>query len=152
MSYDLSSMLAASRTGVSNVTDPQTPGNWWETTDLFRMVWDAAADALALSDPQGIVLAANPAYYQLYGYTPEEVLGQHIAVIFPQDVRVWAAAEYAATFARQEIPPAVETMIRRKDGTVRTVETRYGFVAPQGERIAMLSMIRDVSHRVQLQE
>jgi len=152
MSYDLSSMLNASRPGASTATESPTTGNWWETTDLFRAIWDAAGDALALSDPEGIVLAANPAYYELYGYSAEEVLGRHFAIIFPEDAREWAAAEYKATFARPEIAPTVENAIRRKDGMLRTVETRYGFLTEQGRRTAMLSMIRDVTHRVQTQE
>ena len=49
----------------------------------FQAIWDAAADAMALSNAEGIVVAANPAYYQLYGYTPEQVLGQSFAIIFP---------------------------------------------------------------------
>jgi PAS domain-containing protein len=32
----------------------------------FHAIWEAAADAMALSNADGIVLAANPAYYQRY--------------------------------------------------------------------------------------
>src|SRR6476661_8810218 len=58
-----------------------------ESEQHFRAVWETSADAMALSDPEGIVIAANPGYYRLYGYTPEEVIGHSYAVIFPEKER-----------------------------------------------------------------
>jgi len=53
----------------------------------FRQVWETTTDALALSDAEGILLAANPAYLRLYGYTAEQLLGQSFALIFPEAQR-----------------------------------------------------------------
>src|SRR5690242_8309084 len=85
----------------------------------FQAVWDAAADAMALSNAEGIVLAANPAYYQLYGYTPEQVLGQSFAIIFPADERVSAVEQYTALFQRGTDVPVFESTIHTADGTER---------------------------------
>ena len=63
----------------------------------FQAVWEASADAMALSDADGVVLRANPAYFDLYGYGPEEVLGRSFALIFPLEVRSAAEAEYLAS-------------------------------------------------------
>ena len=124
---------------------PTVPG---DDTGRFRAVWEAASDAMALSDPEGVVLDANPAYFALYGYEPGEVLGRSFAVIFPEEVRAWAEAEYRATFARAEVAPAVESTVRRKDGSERQVEVRYTFLDDAaGRRTALLSVIRDVTER-----
>jgi len=48
---------------------------------------------MALSDPAGVVLDANPAYGRLYGYAPEAVIGRSFAVIFPEAMRAWAEEE-----------------------------------------------------------
>src|ERR1700752_2592836 len=53
----------------------------------FHAILDAAADAMVLSNADGIVIAANAAYYQLYGYPPEQVLGKSFAIIFPEERR-----------------------------------------------------------------
>ena len=42
----------------------------------LQAVWAFAGDAMALSDPEGVLLAVNPVYYALYGYAPAELLGQ----------------------------------------------------------------------------
>jgi len=58
-----------------------------DSEQRFRAVWETSGDAMALSDSEGIVIAANPAYYRLYGYTPEEVVGHSYAIIFPEKER-----------------------------------------------------------------
>ena len=118
----------------------------------FLAVWEHSADAMSLSDSEGIVLAANPAYYQLYGYSPEEILGECFAIIFPPEERVSAVEQYKEIFQNEAAPPAFESAVRRADGTLRIVESRATFIEEEGHRTAMLSIIRDISERVRLQE
>ncbi len=123
-----------------------------EKEERFRAVWEMSADAMALSDPDGIVLAANPAYLQLYGYAADKVVGNTFAVIFPDDQRQWAIERYQNIFTAQGVPPAFESTIRRADGTTRIVESRVGFLYDDGQRYAMLSSIRDITDRKQTEE
>ncbi len=116
-----------------------------ESEGRFQAVWDGAADAMALSDPDGMVLAANPAYCELYAYPPEEVVGHSFAVIFPDEVRAWAVAEYRRVFEQDGVTPSVESVVRRRDGTERTVQVNYTFLMKDGRRAAMLSIIRDIT-------
>lgn len=118
----------------------------------FRAVWEASADAMALSDPDGTVIAVNRAYVELYGYPEEEVVGQNFAVIFPEEGREWANELYQETFNDPAKPPTFESVIRRKDGTQRVVESRVDFVEEDGRRVAMLSSIRDVTERIRHEE
>ena len=104
------------------VADMPGPDQVWarellRTSDEgFEALWAIAADAMALSDPDGTVLLANPAYNQLYGLTPGEVLGHSFAVIFPESARAAAQAQYRAVFADPQVVPAYEATIRRGDG------------------------------------
>ena len=114
-----------------------------ESAERFRAVWESASDAMALSDPDGIVVAANPAYYRLFLYTPEQVIGQNFALIFPEAQRAEAAAAYTTVFAAPGQAPAFETVVQRGDGSETVVEARYDFVVHDGQRIAMVSIIRE---------
>src|SRR5215203_1590225 len=58
-----------------------------ESEERFRAVWEATSEAMALSDPDGIVLAVNPAYCALYGLIPEQVVSRSFAIIFPEAAR-----------------------------------------------------------------
>src|SRR4029450_9858743 len=112
---------------------------------FYQAVWEHTADAMALSDAEGIVRAANPAYYQLYGYTPEEVIGASFAMLFPEDQRAQAIAHYQMVFREELIVPAYEATIRHKNGTERIVEARAEFLTFNGTRVGMLSVMRDIS-------
>ena len=107
---------------------------------------------MVLSDPDGIVLAANPAYFALYGYPPEVVLGHSFAIIFPAERREWAVAVYRTAFTSPGVPAPYEATIRRADGTERTVESRIDFLTTAGTRTAMLSTIRDITDRTRMEQ
>ena len=131
---------------------PQTRAVFQETTEPFRAVWEAASDAMALSAPDGTVFAANPAYYQLYGLTPEEVIGKNFSIIFSKEEQKSAEALYDYIFKSPTIRPSFETNVVRGDGTERFVESSYSFIIQNGERIAMLSIIRDITERKKVEE
>src|SRR6185312_9622175 len=118
----------------------------------FRAVWQVASDAMALSAPDGAVLDANPAYYRLYGYSPEEVIGHNFSLIFPEEQRQQAKELYAAVFQNPAITSPVEARIVRADGTESIVESSYSFITQNGIRTAMLSIIRDVTARKKVEE
>lgn len=129
------------------MTGGAAPAMLFDEHDQFVAVWEHAADAMALSDAEGRVLAANPAYYELYGYRPDEILGRSFALIFPPEEQAQAEAQYRALFAGADQAPAFEATVCRADGTTRLVEARYAFTMRAGRRTAMLSIIRDITER-----
>jgi PAS domain S-box-containing protein len=102
---------------------------------------------MALSDPDGVVIAVNPAYCALYGLIPEQVVGQSFAIIFPEESRVAAVEQYHAVFADLNPPPSYESRVQHADGSERFVEARADFLVRDGERVAMISAIRDITER-----
>ncbi|MCB0156187.1 MAG: PAS domain S-box protein, partial [Anaerolineae bacterium] len=113
----------------------------------FRTVWEVVSDAMVLSDPDGIVLAANPAYAELYGYPLDQIIGHSFAIIFPPEDRAWAVEQYQTVFASPEVPIAFESQVQRANGEQRMVESRMNFIVQNGQRVAMLSTIRDITER-----
>ncbi|HLQ29185.1 MAG TPA: PAS domain S-box protein [Ktedonobacteraceae bacterium] len=123
-----------------------------ESEWLFRAVWESAFDAMALSTPDGTVFAANPAYFRLYGFPQEEVIGKHFSIIFPEEQRKAAHELYDYFFQSPTIGPSFVGPIRRADGTERFVESSYNFISHHGQRIAMLSIVRDITERKRVEE
>ena len=112
--------------------------------ELLRATSRSLNDALALSDMHGIVLAVNAAYSKLYGFPEPEVVGRSFAVIFPEDERVAAEITYRHVF-HGDAPPVYRASVRRADGADRHVESRITFVQRRDTRVAMLSVIRDIT-------
>lgn len=117
--------------------------------ERFRSVFLAANDAMVLSDPDGVVIDANPAYFELYGFTAEAVIGQKFFIIFPDVRQREAMAQYREVFNGEHNSIIYESEIVRKDGTTRNVESRIGFIMRDGKRAEMLSVIRDITERKQ---
>lgn len=120
-----------------------------ESEERFRAVWEATSEAMALSDPDGVVIAVNPAYCALYGLSPEQVVGQSFAVIFAEEARAAAVEQYHAVFADPDPPPSYESRVQHADGSERFVEARADFLVRDGQRVAMISAIRDITERKQ---
>jgi PAS domain S-box-containing protein len=119
----------------------------WEASaeTRFRAVWEGTAEAIILTDPDGMVLAVNPAYCTLYGCDPQTRIGHSFAVIFPEAERAEAEANYHAFFTDPDPPRTYEARVQRPDGKERVVEGHCDFVLRDGERVAMLSVIRDIT-------
>lgn len=116
---------------------------------MFTAVWETANDAMALSDDKGIVFAANKAYLALYGLDEAEVLGQSFARIFEAAEVAKAEVQYRAIFQLPDPPAAYESEVVGKDNSRRIVESRIGFIEQDGQRVAMVSVIRDITERRQ---
>jgi PAS domain S-box-containing protein len=122
-----------------------------ESETRFRGVWENTRDAMALSDREGIILAINPAYTDLYGFAPEAIVGQHFSIVYPEAERAELTAANRALFAEPVLPPTFESTIQREDGSVRETEIRISFIEVEGIRQVMVSAIRDVTDRKQLE-
>jgi PAS domain S-box-containing protein len=123
-----------------------------ESERLFRAVWEYASIAMALSTPDGTVIAANPSYFHLYGFPSEAVIGKHFSIIFPEVQRTSAQELYDYIFQSPTISPSFVGPIRRADGSERFVESSYHFITHQGQRIAMLSFVRDTTELKSVEE
>jgi PAS domain S-box-containing protein len=123
--------------------------NLKESQERLRATWESATDAMALSDSEGIIIDANSAYLKLYGYSREEVVGKNFSIIFPKKFQKWANEQYQKTFNAKKNSSVVEAEIVSKDGTKHIVESRYSFIVKNQRRVAMLSVVRDITEHKQ---
>ena len=111
----------------------------------FGVAWEGITEAMILTDPDGMVLAVNPAYCTLYGCDPRTRIGHSFAVIFPEAERAEAEENYHAFFTDPDPPRTYEARVQRADGSKRIVEAHCDFMVRNGERVAMHSVIRDIT-------
>ena len=70
-----------------------------ETEQFFRSVLELAPDGLMVVDAEGVIRLANAQCEKLFGYTREELIGQPVEMLVPDDVR----ARHPAL--RESLPP-----------------------------------------------
>ena len=55
--------------------------------DTIERLFEFSPDAILITDGAGIVRAANPRAEELFGYEPEELIGQPIEMLVPERFR-----------------------------------------------------------------
>ena len=109
----------------------------------YRALFAAAADPILVADENGHYLDANPAALSLLGYTLEELLQLHVS-----DVSAQAPAVLQDRYAdlQRDRGWQGESVFRRKDGSVFTVEIRASrAVLPEGT--LYFAAFRDLTER-----
>ena len=115
----------------------------------YRGVFEAASDAMVITNLDGFVIEANPAACKMYGYTYEELLGLHRTILthrefhylVPESIQtIKAGGHYQA-----------RTVDQRKDGTPFPVDGRGTPFIFKGQP-TILAVIRDITEQVQAEQ
>ncbi|MDX1493513.1 MAG: PAS domain-containing sensor histidine kinase [Longimicrobiales bacterium] len=114
----------------------------------FQAVFDAAPDGVAVVDSEGVIRAANPKMEQIFGWPPQELVGQTVEVLLPEAVRD-VHRGHRAGFVRRphDRPMGVGLDLRgvRKDGTDFPVEVSLSPWQREGGELRIICSVRDVS-------
>jgi two-component system sensor kinase FixL len=130
---------------------PATPGKSTDTVSgaRFSSVLDTAVDGILVIDERAKILVYNKACERLFGYSPDEALGQNVRLIMSAD---YASAHdrymtnYMETGRRKIIGIGREVRARHKDGTEFPVELSVGETpTPDGRQF--VGIIRDLRPR-----
>ncbi|MGE3277905.1 MAG: ATP-binding protein [Vicinamibacterales bacterium] len=117
----------------------------------WRAVVDHMLEGLVLvRDADGVIRAINPAAARILGYQPDEIVGQHIRELMPDDPESRSAAFFIEAY-KAAIGRTTEWRIRRKDGTVVPVELQlFEFDSAEGRVLA--GALRDMSDRHEIEK
>ncbi len=91
-----------------------------ESAKLLEAIIDHAIDGIITIDHHGIVESINPAASALFGYSPEEVIGNNISMLMPEPDRSnhdTYIRNYMETGVKKIIGIGREVRGRKKDGT-----------------------------------
>ena len=122
-----------------------------ETETLLRrnqMLMQNSMDGIHVMDMSGNIVEANNAFCQMLGYTPEEMASLNVADWDAQ----WSAEELRAQF-RELIGKSgrVETVHRRKDGSLINVEISVSDIEIEGQHL-FFAASRDITERKRAEE
>ena len=116
---------------------------------LFEAVFEGTEDALVVADTDRRITDFNPAAERLFGYDADEVLGENSRMLYanPDDYEQTGTQRF-----NEDAPERDDTYVvtyERADGTTFEGETLgTALEGPDGEKLAFLGSIRDVSSRI----
>ncbi len=116
-----------------------------------RMFLERASDGVHVLDYQGFLIEASDSFCAMLGYRREELTGKHISTWEAKWSRVEIEAMLVRETANQNGACAItlESVHRRKDGTLLAVEIRSTAVAIRSEHYLYVSS-RDITERNRL--
>jgi len=120
-----------------------------KSEEKYRALMDQANDALLVADLDGKLLDANRAAEKMLGYSKEEILQLHALDLHPEEEKERVREAFQAL--RESGFSHFEHLVRRKDGTVITVEIS-GARVEFGSGMLILGIFRDISERKRTEE
>lgn len=119
----------------------------WEADELFQALIATVVDGIVVIDPEGFVQVYNAACTRLFGYLPQEVIGQNVSMLMPEPYRAehdGYISHHRKTGERRVIGVGREVMGRRKDGSTFPMYLSVGEGRLHDQRF-FVGIIRDLS-------
>ena len=113
----------------------------WIGPNAFRALWNASPDAMMLTDAAGTVLAANPSFCALHGFSSRDLVGQSVAVTFPEAEQVSAMEHYRTVFESRDEGYTYPAALRWRGEDGRLLESRIDFIRRDNQTSSMLSSV-----------
>jgi PAS domain S-box-containing protein len=110
----------------------------------LRTIFKLAPIAIAMTDNHLRYESVNPAFCELTGYAPNELIGQPMATVFGGTAGILESRSPAPS--EQECVGDEQFNFLRKDGTRAQVELRWALEAISGARIMVMT---DIAFRLQ---
>jgi PAS domain S-box-containing protein len=125
------------------------PANRGIPAQLFATLISSPDDAIVVKSLDGVITTWNQGAVRLYGYTPDEVIGQPMTMLCPPD-RTGEVADILTKVINGERIVHYETVPQRKDGTTFPVSVSVSPVNDEyGTTIGAASIARDITAQIQ---
>ncbi len=114
---------------------------------LLNAIMDSAVDAIIVIDSHGTVQTVNPATQRLFGYAPEQVIGQNVKMLMPPPFREEHDSyigNYLESGTAKIIGIGREVVGRRQDGSVFPIHLAVSQITID-DQILFAGIIRDIS-------
>jgi len=121
-----------------------------ESEQKFRRLVEEMNDGYCVVQGSRVVFA-NARSAEMFGYTPDEVIGRTVQELLPSGTVSELSEVRAKRQLGDTVPQQYETTLVSKDGTTRPVELGTRVIDYAGER-ALSVVIRDISERKQAEE
>jgi PAS domain S-box-containing protein len=120
-----------------------------EAEDRFRNLLQAAPDATIMVNDNGIILMANQHAQVVFGYTPDELLGEHVELLLPKAMAARHRGHrrgYMRAPKNRMMGERLDIVGRRKDGSEFPAEVSLSpLQTPEG--LLVTASVRDVTER-----
>jgi len=124
-----------------------------ESEEKYRVLFDLAADLIALVDIRGNFLDLNKKFEEEIGWSREEMLGKNVFTSgIITEASVNKASFYLSQLLQGKLPPIFEVEGVKKDGGIVPYELRATPIIKEDKIVAIQAILRNITERKQSEE
>lgn len=130
-------------------TRKQAEAELQQSETKIRSLLESAPDGMVVADEEGKITIVNHAALVMFGYEREELEGQHIEILLPEDKRgshIGFRQMYNTNPETRQMGDSIDLHAMRKDGSIFPVEISLSPVDVQGGMLVS-AVVRDVTER-----
>ena len=117
-----------------------------DTQNLLASVFEAADIGISIVNKEGIFVEVNKAFCELYGYSKDEIIGNHFSMMLAEEFKDEALKQHDNFFENKESIKGIGT-VKQKDGTEFAVQiTAVKIFDTEGKPYRVTTII-DISDR-----
>jgi PAS domain S-box-containing protein len=126
-------------------------GELKRTKDRVETILNHSSDAIILSSFDGVIQQINPAFSELFGYSPDEIFSQSLLMLVsPNHVEVLLNA--LAAVVNTGKPSRVEIVAVHHDGTFFDVDFVMAAILQNNKIRDVVCGLRDITERKQMEQ
>jgi len=121
---------------------------------LFQIIFESSVESILVVDAQGIILKANPASEQLFGYAAGELLNQKIEILIPNRFKENHKSHregYMITPKARRMGQNLELWGLKKDGSQFPLEISLS-PTTIGKKQVIIAFVLDISEREKIEK
>ena len=120
---------------------------------MFASLFNSSPEATLYHDKEGRIININPRFTELFGYTPEEIIGRKIdeGMIYPEN-KIEEGERLTKNGLTFEGISEYETIRKKKDGTLIPVIISAAPVIVDKKPQGTLALYRDITERKKAEE
>ncbi|MCA1958945.1 MAG: PAS domain S-box protein, partial [Nitrospira sp.] len=125
-----------------------------ERETLLRAIFETAVEGIVVINERGLIEMVNPAVESLFGYRPDELIGQNVNILVPAPYdreHDGYLKNYLTTGVKKIIGIGCEVAAKRKDGSIFPIDLSVGELMVKGTR-KFTGIIRDISARKEIED
>ncbi|MEN6611683.1 MAG: PAS domain S-box protein [Methanoregulaceae archaeon] len=121
-----------------------------ESERKYRSIFDSFIDLYYSTDMKGIITELSPSLTPLTGYTPDELIGKDVFVVYSSPGQ---REDLLKRLAADGFVNDYETLLRKKDGTIVPVSVNSRILRDEkGNAVSVEGTIRDITQRKKSEE
>ncbi|MCF7884579.1 MAG: sigma 54-interacting transcriptional regulator [Candidatus Cloacimonetes bacterium] len=112
----------------------------------YQIIFDTLQTGINIVHPSGTIIYVNNAYCRMHGYQKEEMIGESLEMILPdEDVKKGLENFRKIVKGQRKTSHVIRSFNRRKDGSLFPVVIAWNFLLKRNKLVGMVSAVQDIT-------